>query len=162
MRHSEFRCNSNDARPKSGEILFAVVVLLAAGLSVAGQTTSTASRQIEQQIQRIQDGILPPLVIQNGGSAPPTLAQRMTALRVPGVSIAVIRDGKIEWARAFGVMKTGGPAVSPDTLFQTASTTKPASALAILRLAQSGKLNLDADVNLYLRSWQVPATGSTS
>src|SRR5215831_6911207 len=79
----------------------------------------------------------------------------MAALHVPGVSIAVIRDGKIEWARGFGVTKIGGPPVTPDTLFQAASISKPVAALAVLRLVQSGKLDLDADVNQYLKTWKV-------
>jgi CubicO group peptidase (beta-lactamase class C family) len=89
------------------------------------------------------------------------LADRMAALHVPGVSIAVIHYGKIEWARGFGVTRLGGPAVTPDTLFQAASISKPVTAMAVLHLVESGKLNLDADVNQYLKTWKVPANTFT-
>jgi CubicO group peptidase (beta-lactamase class C family) len=80
----------------------------------------------------------------------------MAALHVPGVSIAVIHAGQTEWARGFGVTKFGGPAVTPETLFQAASISKPVTALAVLHLVQSGKLDLDTDVNRHLKTWKVP------
>ena len=63
----------------------------------------------------------------------------MAALHVPGVSIAVIHDGKIEWARGFGVTREGGPPVTPDALFQAASISKPVAAMAVLRLVEAGE-----------------------
>ena len=113
---------------------------------------------IEQRIQRIQRGILTQPVITKGDTpATTSLADRMTAMRVPGVSIAVIHEGKIEWARGFGVASLGGAAVTPDTLFQAASISKPVTAMAALHLVQSGKIELDTDVNQYLKTWKVPA-----
>ena len=74
----------------------------------------------------------------------------MAEHKVPAVSIAVIRDGAIEWARAYGV------AVSPSTLFQAASISKPVAAMAALHMAQYGNFGLDEDVNLKLSTWLVP------
>ena len=51
--------------------------------------------------------------------------------------------------------------VTPETLFQAASISKPVSALAALHLVQSGKLDLNTDVNTYLRSWKLPANEFT-
>ena len=51
--------------------------------------------------------------------------------------------------------------VTPDTLFQAASISKPVAALAALRLVQDGKLNLDEDVNIKLRTWKVPDNAFT-
>ena len=93
------------------------------------------------------------------GSTVPTapLAERMAFHEVPGVSIAVLRNGEIAWAAGFGVRIAGGAEpVTERTLFQAASITKPVTALAVLRLAQEGRLDLDADVNGFLTSWQVP------
>jgi CubicO group peptidase (beta-lactamase class C family) len=53
----------------------------------------------------------------------------MKQLNVPGVSIALIHNGKIEWARGFGVRSTGGHPVDDATLFQAASIGKPLSAM---------------------------------
>ncbi len=80
----------------------------------------------------------------------------MAADRVPGVSIAVIHDGAIEWARGFGVVELGGAPVTAETLFQAASISKPVAAMAALHLVEQGKLSLDADVNQSLASWKVP------
>jgi CubicO group peptidase (beta-lactamase class C family) len=59
------------------------------------------------------------------------------------------------------VTEIGGPPVTPDTLFQAGSISKPVSAMAALHLVESGKINLDTDVNQYLRSWKVPANSFT-
>ena len=85
----------------------------------------------------------------------------MAALHVRGVSIAVIHDGKVEWAKGYGVASIGGAPVTPETLFQAASISKPVTAMAVLHLVQTGKLNLDTDVNQYLKSWKVPANDFT-
>ena len=107
-------------------------------------------------IQHIQDAILGPVVVKGVATTPTSLAQRMEALHVPGVSIAVIHNGRIEWARGFGVTSLGGAPVTPDTLFQAGSISKPVMAMAVLRLVQSHRLDLDTDVNQYLKSWKVP------
>jgi CubicO group peptidase (beta-lactamase class C family) len=86
----------------------------------------------------------------------------MAALHVPGVSVAVIQDGKIAWARGFGVTRLGGPPVTENTLFQAGSISKPVTAMAVMHLVQSGRLDLDADVNSYLKTWKVPENEFTA
>jgi len=81
----------------------------------------------------------------------------MEELHVPGVSVAVVHNGVIEWAQGFGVVQAGGKPVTADTLFQAGSISKPLAAMAALRLVQQGKLTLDGDVNAVLTSWKVPA-----
>jgi CubicO group peptidase (beta-lactamase class C family) len=134
------------------------VVLLAALIS---PDASMARPGTEQQIERIQDALLPPVLIRGESTPLTSLTTRMEALHVPGVSIAVIHGGKLDWARGFGVTKIGGPPVTAETLFQAASISKPVTTLAVLRLAQSGRLDLDTDVNHYLKSWKVPANEFT-
>lgn len=81
----------------------------------------------------------------------------MKHYRVPGVSIAVIQDGRVEWARGYGVTEAGGSQpVDTATLFQAASISKPIAAIAALRLVEQGRLALDEDINTRLVSWQVP------
>jgi CubicO group peptidase (beta-lactamase class C family) len=123
-------------------------------LSISTLIAQTAN-QTDQRIQRIQNALVPP-VITKDATKPPSLLERMTTLHVLGVSIAVIHGGKIEWARGFGVARIGGPAVTPETLFQAASISKPVTSMAVLRLVQTGKLDLDTDVNRYLKTWKVP------
>lgn len=66
-------------------------------------------------------------------------------------------NDKVTWARSYGLadIATQKP-VTSDTLFQAASVSKSVTALAALRLVQEGKLELDEDVNLKLKSWKVP------
>jgi CubicO group peptidase (beta-lactamase class C family) len=87
-----------------------------------------------------------------------TLAQGMAGCYTPGASIAVVEDFELAWAAGFGLCRAGGKkAVTPATPFQAASLSKPVFALAVMRLAQEGVLDLDRDVNDYLTSWRVPA-----
>jgi CubicO group peptidase (beta-lactamase class C family) len=85
-----------------------------------------------------------------------TLAERMAHYRVPGVSLAVICDDELEWAKAYGIQQVGRDrVVTTETLFQAASTSKLVTAALVLHLVEKGILDLDQDVNKYLRSWKV-------
>jgi CubicO group peptidase (beta-lactamase class C family) len=85
------------------------------------------------------------------------LEDRMRYYHVPGVSIAFFDQGKIIWTRGYGVadLQTGRR-VTPETLFQAGSISKPIAAMGALRLVEQGKLKLDANVNDELRSWKLP------
>src|SRR5438445_3866389 len=70
---------------------------------------------------------------------------------VPGLSLAIVRDGRIELRRAYGVKDAAsGTPVDADTVFEAASLSKPVFAYAVLKLADAGKLDLDAPVAKYL------------
>ena len=97
------------------------------------------------------------------GLADKALAQRMAELNVPGVSVAFIEDGKVRWARAYGVAEAGRKRpVTPATLFQAASMSKAIAAATALRLVDQGRLTLDDDVNARLKSWKVPDSPFTA
>ncbi len=85
-----------------------------------------------------------------------SLAELMEAHGIPALSVAVVQDYRLHWARTWGVAdeSTGTPA-DTDTLFQAASISKPVSAMAVLRAVQDGLFDLDADINSILRSWQL-------
>jgi CubicO group peptidase (beta-lactamase class C family) len=86
-----------------------------------------------------------------------SISERMKFYRVPGVSIAVVDQYRIVWARAYGVRDSASNApAQTGTRFQAASMSKPVAAAAILRLFEERGLSLDADVNTMLRSWRVP------
>jgi CubicO group peptidase (beta-lactamase class C family) len=110
----------------------------------------------EERIARIRSGIVPPVLVAGETPQKLTLSDLMKQLHVPGVSIAVIHHGQIDWARGYGVAGIGGAPVNPDTLFQAASISKPVTALIALRLAQARKFDLDVDANTYLKSWKIP------
>jgi CubicO group peptidase (beta-lactamase class C family) len=81
----------------------------------------------------------------------------MKQFNVPGVSIAIIRDFKIAATYAYGVadVEIGTP-VTPETMFQAASISKPVAAMVSLKAVQDGKFSLDQDVNTILTSWKLP------
>ena len=124
--------------------------------SLVAQTSPPVSADVQKHIHNVEAGLLPAVIIKDAPHQTHTLAERMAAMHVNGVSIAVIHNGQIEWARGYGVATIGGPPVTPETLFQAGSISKPVAALAALRMVQQGKLTLDSDVNSMLKSWKLP------
>jgi CubicO group peptidase (beta-lactamase class C family) len=104
---------------------------------------SWGATHAEEHIRRIQNELLPPVLVKGEPVLSTRLSDRMAELHVPGVSVAVIHEGKLEWARGFGVTRIGGSPVTPETEFQAASISKPVTTLAVMRLVVAGKLNLD-------------------
>ncbi len=76
---------------------------------------------------------------------------------VPGLSMAVIRDGKTTWVHGFGIKeaKTGQP-VTVETVFEAASLSKPVFAYGVLKLVELGKLGLDVPLTTYLPKPYIP------
>ena len=116
-----------------------------------------AADPLAERIAKVESGLVPGSVIKGRPVPTATIAARMAELKVPGVSVAVINKGAIEWARGYGTAEAGSErAVTPATLFQAASISKPVAALGALRLVEQGTLSLDEDVNLKLSGWKVP------
>lgn len=87
-----------------------------------------------------------------------SLAERMAYYNIPGVSIAVIHDGKIDWAKGYGVIEAGAQKpVTTFTAFEAASISKPITVLTTMVQAQKGAIDLDAPIDRYLKTWHVPA-----
>jgi CubicO group peptidase (beta-lactamase class C family) len=133
-------------------------IMICCGVPVAdGQSVAPPTTGVEERIQHVTSGLIGGVILKGHEHDTHALADRMKALNVPGVSIAVIHQGKIEWARGFGVREAGGAPVNAETMFQAGSISKPIAAMAALRLVQDGRLSLDADVNTYLTSWKLPS-----
>jgi|HubBroStandDraft_6_1064221.scaffolds.fasta_scaffold00372_18 CubicO group peptidase (beta-lactamase class C family) len=79
------------------------------------------------------------------------ISESLRDATVPGMSIALIRDGKTYWVHGFGVkdVKTKQP-VTEETTFEAASLSKPVFAYGVLKLVDAGKLDLDAPLTKYL------------
>jgi CubicO group peptidase (beta-lactamase class C family) len=142
-------------------VLPAVLSLsIAAGLIPLVQKRASASNRnanLDERIRRVENGLLPPFFVKGQPDAAMRLVDRMRFYKTPGVSVAVIDGGKMEWARGYGALEAGGSRpVTPETLFQAASISKPVTAMAVLRLVQENKLSLDEEVNIKLVSWKVP------
>src|SRR5687768_13928730 len=85
-----------------------------------------------------------------------SISELMARFNVPGVSIAVVRDHQIHWAKGYGTadVATGAP-VDTGTMFQAASISKPVAAMGVLRAVQDGLFTLDTDINRILTSWKL-------
>lgn len=129
-------------------LIIMLVLLLMSCVQSSGAT-------IERRIQNVEAGLL-----KTYGDPPwerMAIAERMADYNVPGVSIAVINDYQVEWARGYGVLEAGGrEPVTPETLFQVASPAKLVVAVVALHYVEQGLVDLDRDVNASLVSWQVP------
>lgn len=114
----------------------------------AGGPSNAHTRYVEANLK-------PPVV--KAGDKPFSLAERMRQYDVPGLSVAVIHNGKLDWARGWGFRDTASCSpVTPNTAFQAASISKVATAVLALRLVEQGKIGLDRDINEALRSWHLP------
>lgn len=136
----------------------AIHVLMLA-LAACGVWADSGSRDIDLSIERVENGLSTAFVVEGreGFQKTHNIYDRMKHYRVPAVSIAVINGGRVEWAKGYGETEAGtGRMVDTETLFQVASIGKPVTSAGVLRLAERGMLDLDRDVNDYLRSWRLP------
>lgn len=141
-----------------------VGVAWCAGPLVAHHVAQAPADTVAARIARVE-AELPNTMIMIKGQRKPgtTLAERMAFHKTPGVSIAVINNGEIEWARSYGVVQVGAPEpVTTRTLFQAASISKPVAAFLAMRLVERGDVALDQDVNTKLTSWKVPENELTA
>jgi CubicO group peptidase (beta-lactamase class C family) len=104
-----------------------------------------------------------PLLI-GSAALPVSLSERMRIRRVPGVSIALIRNGRLSWAQSFGVRDTSTcEPVTIDTAFQAGSISKSLTAVLAMQAVDKGILGLDQDINSYLTRWQLtPSKGAVA
>jgi CubicO group peptidase (beta-lactamase class C family) len=70
--------------------------------------------------------------------------------RIPGISLAIIRDGELFWHKSFGVKhKYRKTSVKNETIFAAASLTKPLFGYAVLKMAEQKEIDLDAPLTKY-------------
>lgn len=126
-----------------------LIALLVLSQIVLGQTS------VQSRIQNVEQGLLPSVLIK--GKSGWAIQERMKFYKIPGVSIAVINDFKVDWARAYGIkdIETNEP-VTTETLFQAGSISKPVAAMVALKKVEEGKIALDENINNKLTSWKLP------
>ena len=148
--------------PRSG--LRAFACLAAAGaLCLVARVSSATPKEVEARVRRVEQGLLPAVLVHGEKHPGMLLEDRMRRWNVPGLSIAVIDRGSIAWARGYGVTEAGGTdSVTAETAFQAGSVSKPVAAMAALQLVESGALGLDQDVNRSLTTWRIPASDSSA
>lgn len=109
---------------------------------------------VTSEIKSVETNLINPIYIE--GDSTWTIESRMKFYGVPGVSIAVIKDFEIAWIKSYGIMdKDSQQPVTKETLFQAASISKPVTAYGALKLVNQNKIELNKDVNTYLKSWKI-------
>jgi CubicO group peptidase (beta-lactamase class C family) len=146
--------------------LVRVAGLAASALSTllfAEAAVAQTAAEIDARIARIEQGLAPRVQVDGRKYESRWLTEVMREKNVPAVSIALINDGRIEWARSYGFADAASnrPATT-ETLFQAASISKPVAAMGALDLVESGHLMLDAPVNAKLVSWKIPENTFTN
>ena len=146
-----------------------IKTMMAALLTIISCSHDKTDALVKQRTDRIENGLVEFTSVKNlfqisgvKSEESRTLAERMEHYHTPGVSIAVINDFALDWAKAYGVLKAGGNSpVATDSYFQAASTSKLVTAAIVLHYVERGILSLDEDVNTYLKSWKLPENDFT-
>ncbi len=137
-------------------ILFGLVMLAAFHpFSLAAQPATPA--EFRAIIENPQEGA------EEDELAALSIQELMDRFNVPGVSVAVIHDFQIHWAKGYGVADVEtGALVDNETVFQAASISKPVAAVGVLKAVQDGLFTLDTDINEILTSWELDGAGFTA
>lgn len=131
--------------------------VLLTSILIAGLGHLPTNAQTNKQITLVENSLVGPSHEENfkGWS----IQDRMAHYKVNGISIAVIRNYKIEWAKGYGFADVANKnPVTIATKFQAGSISKSLNAIGVLKLIEKGSIKLDADVNRYLVSWKIPYT----
>ena len=129
------------------------ILALGAMLILSGQAFADPR---DDRRQAVENGLRSAVIVEGRDTGARRLEDRMRELHTPGVAIAVVRAGKLDWVQGYGVVSAGGETVNANTLFQAGSVSKPVAAVTALVMAQDGALSLDAPINTILRSWTLP------
>ena len=113
------------------------------------------SHETLEKIKEVENSITGSVIYND--EKPSTIIQRMAKYNVKGMSMAVIHDHKIEWAKGYGWADVAKKKpVTTETLFEPGSISKTLNSIGILKLAQDKKIDLYTDINTYLTSWKFP------
>ncbi|MEM1259643.1 MAG: serine hydrolase domain-containing protein [Bacteroidota bacterium] len=119
--------------------------------------TVIQAQSLETRIQGVELGLsFPKITSPNQPLKTKDIITRLNDFNIPGASVAVLHNGKIDWSKAYGITDVSNPdQVTTETLFQCASVGKIITALSILKLVDEGKIALDENVNNKLKRWKI-------
>ena len=126
-------------------------LLLSVTVCIFNTAFGENNNNINPKINKVENGLKYGVVID--GQKPMNILDRMNALKVPDVSIAVINHGKIEWSKTYSL--SGQSDISTHTLFQAGSISKPVAAFLMMKYVQNGDFSLHENVNNYLSTWKL-------
>jgi CubicO group peptidase (beta-lactamase class C family) len=137
---------------------FIVVFLILIATSCKNENTI----DVNSDLNAIENGLLPSILVKGDSIKSFNLVERMEHYNVPGVSIAIVENGKIKWAKGYGIANTNnGSKVDTNTIFQAGSISKPLAALSALKLVENGSIDINENVNIYLKEWKIPESDFT-
>ena len=137
-----------------------LITLLVFVVLSCSQTTDNSV--LQARINRIENNLQQRLQIE-GEEERYNIEDRLRELGIPGVSVAVVIGGEIEWAKGYGIADSSeNRKVNAETLFLAGSISKPVAALRVHQLREQGLLDIDQNVNDYLTSWKVPENEFTA
>lgn len=111
----------------------------------------------KERIKTAENGLLKSIVFEGEKPKKMKLFERMAYYKVPGVSISVIDNFQIEWAKGYGVtIINDQDPVTITSIFQAASISQAVTAAGVLTLIARGEIGLDTNINDYLQSWTIP------
>ena len=126
-------------KKSKGLFIIGWVMMVLFSISAIGMAEDAPALLLKQDIRTIINGL---------DTSIPALMEKA---RVPGLQIALVRDGKIVWQKGFGVKNINGhDPVTTDTIFEAASFTKPFFAYVVMKLVEENVLDLDTPLIKYL------------
>jgi CubicO group peptidase (beta-lactamase class C family) len=137
-----------------GEIRLTLLMVICIIISCFACTR--VNKRTSQLIKQVENNLVQEVVIEGDSVPHYNIEERMKYHKVPGLSIALVDGGKIQWAKGYGtICFDTTQKIDENTMFQAASISKPVAALMALKLVEEGKIDLDTDVNNYLKDWKV-------
>ncbi len=145
-------------RAASGIALALLAMLATPVMPLHAEGPTTTPDANPDPLAALENGLRPNLLAQGEPLPRWSLRERMAHHHVPGVAVALLRDGRVVASTGYGQLRAGQEgAVDADTLFNVGSISKVVTAATSLRLVADRRLDLDRDVNRFLKSWQLPA-----
>lgn len=135
--------------------ILCILLLMFPFATLLAQTNRKYSREVESKIHQVEQNLASWVEIEDTPKW--NLQERMNFYKIKGISVAIIKNYKIEWARGYGWADSAeNIPVTTSTLFQAASISKSLNALGMLKLAQNNSIDINTDINTYLSSWKFP------
>ncbi|EIK44544.1 putative beta-lactamase [Cellvibrio sp. BR] len=91
-----------------------------------------------------------------------SITHKMSEYKIPSLSLAVIKQGEIEWADTYQNARFPQQQLDCTSLFQAASLSKPVTFMAVVRMQTAGKIDLDKNIQHYLKTFVLPAGKQTA
>ncbi len=128
--------------------------LLIIGFILIAFQTSAQSNSDKDKMKQVENNLIPFVPVKDFKGW--NILDRMKYYGVPGVSIAVIKDYKIDWAKGYGFADTIQKIpVTTETMFSAGSISKFLMAITALKMVENGQMELDRPINNYLTSWKI-------